>query len=293
MKFSFQSIKCGIACAILISGVFVPLSFATPHLKITSPPQRIAADQKTALILRIEWPAAEDPYEINSLEPKVENLTLVDQSQAQETGPMISHTITYTFRPLKKGSALIYPFEISFRKSETDPWSPLLVPEQKIRVISNLPFKPIVIGVIFLSVAFAAGFWIFGIVQRMREQKAAREMPAPDPKQRSYSNAEEAIATFTSPDAKAKLTHWSNQLRTVVATYYDASAKSSTSAELLSFLKAKGLPAGEWNEVSRLFEQLTEMQFSRQDIPSSDLDRMKKTLLQYIKGKIIIENPDS
>ena len=60
---------------------------------------------------------------------------------------------------------------------------------------------------------------------------------------------------------------------------------------MLSFLKEKGLPAGEWNEVSRLFEQLTELQFSRQDIAASKLERIQKTLLQYIKGKIIIENP--
>ena len=41
-------------------------------------------------------------------------------------------------------------------------------------------------------------------------------------------------------------------------------------------------------DIRRLFEELTEMQFSRQDIPSYDLDRMQKALLQYVKGKIII-----
>ena len=58
-----------------------------------------------------------------------------------------------------------------------------------------------------------------------------------------------------------------------------------------TMLQAEGLSAGEWQEISRLFEQLTEMQFSRQDIPAYDLDRTQKTLLQYIKGKIIIGNP--
>ena len=72
--------------------------------------------------------------------------------------------------------------------------------------------------------------------------------------------------------------------------YYNVPSKHATATEVLLFLKTQGLPAGEWNEVSRLFGELTEMQFSRQDIPAYDLDRMQKTLLQYVKGKIIIGN---
>jgi len=127
----------------------------------------------------------------------------------------------------------------------------------------------------------------------LKAQAAARNIPPPDPKQRIYAKAEESMATFTSPHSKVKLTHWSNQLRSVIMTYYDVPRAMTATPEVLSFLKTKGIPAGEWNEISRLFEQLTEMQFSRQDIAAYDLDRMQKTLLQYVKGKIIIENPRS
>jgi hypothetical protein len=124
-------------------------------------------------------------------------------------------------------------------------------------------------------------------------RKAARNLPPPDPKQRIYAKAEESITTFTSPNPKEKITLWSNLLRAVVVTYYDIPDEKKTLVEVLSRLQSKGLPAGEWNEVSRLFERLSELQFSRQDIPAHELEEAQKTLLQYIRGKIIIEKSHS
>ncbi len=278
---------------IFLIGIFSPSVFAAPRLKVEPPSKQIAADQSVILKLQLEWPKAEDPYELNSLEPKLENLTLENQNQSQETGETVSQTFSYEFRPLKPGTAVIYPFEISYRKSETDPWIPILVPEHRIHVVSSLPLKTTLLWISIagglLGVIFA-GIKLAGL---LKAQAAARNIPPPDPKQRIYAKAEESMSTFTSPDSKAKLTYWLNQLRTVIVTYYDVPLTGTATQEILSFLKAKGIPAGEWNEISRLFEQLTEMQFSRQDIAAYDLDRMQKTLLQYVKGKIIIENSRS
>jgi hypothetical protein len=279
-------------CSILI-GTFLPLGFAAPRLRIEPPAKKIATDQSVILKVLLEWPETEGPYEVNSLEPKLENLTLEHQNQSQETGASVSQTFLYEFRPVKAGTAVIYPFEVSYRASDTEPWIPILVPEQKIKVVSALPMKAAltVLGLLaFLGAAIFAGLKLGKL---LKARAAARNALPPDPKQRVYAKAEESIATFTSPDSKAKLTHWSNQLKIVVATYYDVASKIATSSAILSFLKAKGLPTGEWNEISRLFEQLTEMQFSRQDIPAYDLDRLQKTLLQYVKGKIIIGNSNS
>ena len=274
-------------------GVLLPIGFTAPHLEIESPAKQIATDQSVSLKVRLEWSQSEGPYEINSLEPKLENLTLENQNQSQESGDMVSQTLFYEFRPIKTGTAVIYPFEISYRKTETDPWTPILVPEQKIKVVPSIPLKATLIWLLMaagLSTATFAGFKLWRI---LKSRETAKNAPPSDPKQRIYAKAEESIATFTSPDSKSKLTHWSNQLRTVVVTYYDISSTTTTSAEILSFLKTRGIPTGEWNEVSRLFGQLTEMQFSRQDIPAYDLDRMEKTLLQYVKGKIIIGNSNA
>ena len=274
----------------ILLGVLLPPGFAAPRLKIEPPAKQIATDQSVILKIRLEWPQTEDPYEINSLEPKLENLTLENQNQSQETGATVSQTFLYEFRPLKAGTAVIYPFEISYRKAETEPWVPLLVPEQKIKVVSNLPLKATLIGLGILAGLSAMAFAGFKLWELLKTREAARNVPPPDPKQHVYAKAEESIATFNSPHSKEKLTHWSNQLRTVIVTYYDVSSKTATHAEVLSFLKTKGLPMGEWNEISRLFGQLNEMQFSQQDIPAYDLDRLQKTLLQYVKGKIIIGN---
>ena len=300
--------------------VFVPLSIAAPRLKIEPPAKQINTDQSATLKIRLEWSQTEGPYEINSLEPKLENLTLENQNQSQsisisenpklgqswlpswerkskpgqsqETGELVSQTFLYEFRPVKAGLALIYPFEIGYRKAETEPWVPILVPEQKIKVVSSLPWKATLIGMSLLAGLTAAIFSGSKLWRFLEARAAAKNISPPDPKQRVYAKAEESIATFTSPESKEKLIHWSNQLRTVIMTYYDVPSKTTTSAEILSFLKAKGLSTGEWNEIHRIFEQLTEMQFSRQDIPAYDLDRLQKTLLQYVKGKIIIGNPN-
>lgn len=280
--------RCFFLCSILL-GVFAPLCFAAPRLKVEPPAGKVALGQSVVLKLQLEWTKDEGPYEINSLEPKLENLILESQNQSQETGETVSQTLLYKFRPLKAGKALIYPFEIIFRKTETDLWIPILIPEQKIRVVSNFPFTAALIGlgiVAGLSLGIVFGFkqW-----ELWKTRVAARNAPPVDPKQRIYAQAEEAITKFDSPHPREKLTHWANQLRIVVATYYDVS-RVATPNEILSFLKIKGIPAGDWNEISRLFEQLSELQFSRHDISAYDLARMQRTLLQYVTGKIIIGN---
>lgn len=282
-----------LACFVLVLGVSVPLVFAAPRLKIDPPAKKISTGQSVVMRIRLEWPQAEGPYEVNSLEPKLENLTLEDQRQSQESGETVSQTFLYEFRPVKAGTAVIYPFEISYRKEEKEPWVPVLVPQQTIKVSSSLPFKIALIGLAVIAGLSAAVLSGIKLGQLLKARAVAKSIPPPDPKQRVYAKAEESIATFSSSDPKEKLIHWSNQLRTVVSTYYDASSGASTNAGLLSFLKTKGLPMGEWNEISRIFEQLTEMQFSRQDIPAYDLDRMQKALLQYVKGKIIIGNSNA
>jgi hypothetical protein len=273
---------------IFLIAALVPAAAAAPRLKIEPPAKEVAPDESVVLKIRLEWPQAEGPYELNSLEPKLENLTLENQNQSQETGETISQTFRYEFRPLKTGLAFIYPFEISYRKIETDPWIPLLIPEHKIKVVPRLPFRGIVIwlGIAAgLSASILAGFKLW---ENLKMRAATRSRPPQDPKQRLYAKAEESISTFTSPDSKEKLAHWSNQLRAVIATYYDIPSGSASSSEILSFLKARELPTGERNEISRLFDELTELQFSRQDLPACDLERMQKTLLQYVRGKIII-----
>ena len=261
--------------------------FAAPQLKVEPPAKKVATGKSVFLKVQLEWPPSET-YEFNSLEPKLENLTLTDQRQSQETGETVSQTFLYEFRPVKTGTAIIYPFEISYRKVETEPWVPLLIPEQTIKVVSDFPLKVALIGlftVLGLSAAVALGFrqWDLGKVR-----KALKNAPPADPKQRIYAQAEEAITKFGSTDPKEKLTYWSDQLRTVVVTYYDISSSTATSAEVLTFLKVKGIPTGEWNEISRIFGELAEMQFSQRYLSAVDLDQMRRSLLQYIAGKIII-----
>ena len=282
--------KRAFAFACMAVSVYVPLAFAAPRLKVEPLAKQISFGQCATVKIQLEWPQSEGPYEIHSREPKLENLTLETQNQSQESGANVLHTLTYEFRPISRGLAFIYPFEINYRKSESDPWIPILIPEQKTKVVSGFPGKTLLILSGVLGALSVVLYTAFKMWQNEETRKAAKDLPPEDPKQRFYSKTEESIATFTASDSKEKLTHWSNQLRAVVVTYYDIPSRTATNAEVLSFLKTKGLPAGELQEITRLFELLDELQFSRQDIPAYDLERTQKTLLHYIKGKIIIGN---
>jgi hypothetical protein len=267
--------------------LFTVPGFAAPQLKIEPPAKQVATGKNVVLKVRIEWPPTEGPYEFNSLEPKLENLTLVDQRQSQETGETVSQTFLYEFLPDRIGPAVIYPFEIGYRKSEKGVWRPLLVPEHRLKVVSDLPFRIALIGsgiVVGLLIAIFVGLkqW-----ERWKLRVAAKRVPPVDPKQEIYKQAEKSIMNFNSPYPKEKITHWSDQFRTVVETYYDVSSVASP-ADILSFLKIKGIPAGDWNEISRIFGELTEMQFARHDISDYDLAKLQRSLLQYVTSKIII-----
>jgi len=273
-------------CSIL-SVVFAAPSFAAPKLKIEPPAKEVPTGKSVVLKVQLEWPEAEGPYEFHSLEPKLENLTLEKQRQSQETGETVSQTFFYEFRPVKSGTAVIYPFEISYRKAETEPWTPIFIPEHMVKVVSNFLLRVtlVVLSIaILLWVLIAAGFKQWDL---WKVRAAARNAPPPDPKQRIYAQAEEAIMKFASPDPKEKLALWANHFRTVVVTYYDVSGNTAP-ADILSFLKVKEIPMGDWNEISGIFRELTEMQFSRRDLSDYELARMQRTLLQYVTGKIII-----
>ena len=306
---------------LLLGGLFVPFAFAEPRLKIDPPAKKITVDQTAVLTIRLEWPQSEGPYEINPRQPKLENLELVkhnqsqsisissnpklgqswlpstretsEPGQSQETGATVSHALFYEFRPVKKGAAVIYPFEVSYKRPDAEAWTPLMVPEQNISVVPQSPLRSIFIGFFVLAGVSVIIFASFKIGSSWMARTAAKNMPPPDPKQRLYGKAEETIATFVSSDPKEKITLWSNLLKSVVGTYYGLPYEKESLAGVLSHLRSKGLPAGEWNEVSRIVERLSELQFSRQDIPAHDLEETQKTLLQYVRGKIIIGNSNS
>ncbi len=271
--------------------LFDPVLGAVPSLKVEPAPLRIADDRTATVKVVLEWPDSEGPYEINTTEPALENLTLVRQSQSQETGALVKQVVTYEFQPAGKGPARILPFEVSYRRSDADPWVPLLVPEQGLEIVPSAPGR-----ILRISLWFAAGIALFtaaGLVIRKvaARREAAKSTVVIDPKQKIYAKAQEAITTFTPSDPKERLGHCAAQLRIVASVYYDIPPGALTETAFLALLKKKNLPAAEWAEVSGLFEQLEQMRFSRGDLTAYELERMQKTLLQYIQGKIIMGNP--
>ena len=214
--------------AVLLFVLSIPALEAVPNLRIERVPRKITDNKTATAKVLLEWPQAEGPYEINATEPALENLSMVRQSQSLETGALVCHTIIYEFRPLGAGKARVLPFEVSYRSSDAAPWVPLLVPEQDLDVVSSVPGK-----IIWISVWIAAGI-AFSVVaglliaKTLQRREVAKKIVPPDPKQRIYAKAQEAIATFSSTDPKERLGYFASQLRTVAGAYYDLPSEAMT-----------------------------------------------------------------
>lgn len=289
MKSKFK-LKLTVALGILFFASMTPLLWADPKLTIKSPPELISLEKNIEFEIYLEWPASKDTYEITAPEPQLVNLSLLKQGQSQETGSMLRNTITYELRPLNKGEAIIRSFEIRFRRPGTETWETLLVPEQKMTIITVFPWKRYLAEAgILLSLILTIGTGII-FFRQLKKKARLKNKPAVDPRQRVYTDAEESIAKTVAAPREDILRIWSTQLRSVVAAYYGISLSNASETEILSILRTKKLSKGEWNEISGLFDQMSRLKFSHQQTTVDDLDRMQNSLLQYVRGKIIIEN---
>lgn len=292
MSYASQSKK--ILGFVFILGWFLSSSvLATPRLKIEPPEPTLPEDRTATLKIILEWAPGEGPYELSGPEPLSRNLTLLKQSQSQESGSVLSSAIIYEFQPVRRGNASILRFDIRYRPVTEESWSTFSVPEQNLTIVGAFPKKKVAVAAGILG-GFFVGLWIIHAIRKMAQSRSsAKKAKSPDSKQRVYGQAEEAIATFTAANPNEKLQHWSAQLKTVVQTYYDIPSKVATEAEILAFLKTRPLKAEEFFEISNIFSELAQIKFAKQELSAYELDRLQKTLLQYIRGKIIIEKLDS
>lgn len=261
-------------------------------MKVASPPPKVAAGDRFTFQLELEWPNSEGPYEIQSGDPLFENLTLRHQRQSEETSPGKTRiTITLELEAIKAGEGRILPFEVRYRKAGTEPWQSLPVIAQKIQVSRAFPwktFKPVFL--ILMGSAVAIGGTV-AFLKFRKETERRKSICPPDPKQRAYAHADEAITTYKGETQQETLNHWANQIKQVIMTYYDIPPKTAaTGAEVLAVLKSRALPAGEFAEIGRLFREIEQLKFAPRTLPIREMEALQKTLLQYIRGKIIIEN---
>lgn len=277
---------------LLCAWLTVP-AYAAPQPKVQSLPNKIASDQLLTLRIDLEWPSEEGVYEIHPSEPQADHLSLIRQYQSQETGAVMRHILFYDFQPLTRGSAKIYSFEIRYRRSNTDAWSTLQIPEQHIEITQAFPMKLWLMisgSIAGLIILIGVGWQVLKKIKRKAELKNASP---PDPKQERYLEAQNAISCFSSRDPKEKLRCWSAEFKKVVRVYYDIPPQNTSDNEILTFLKNKNLSHAELNEISRLFDQLARLKFSSWELSAQETAFMQKTLLKYVRGKIIIGNSDA
>jgi hypothetical protein len=265
---------------------------ATPSLKIISPPQKAAVGEKFELQVDIRWQNSDGPYEVQADSPLFEGLTLVHQGQSEEAGSEETRVlVSLEIEAVKQGEGRVLPFEVRYRKAGSDPWQSLPVSGQKILVYQPFPFKAVSVVLLTLLAAVAAVWSMIALIKFRKAAEIKRNTPPPDPKQRIYARAEEAIVTFKGETQKETLNHWARQVKEVVVAYYDIPERGATEREILEILKSRSLQSAEMAEVGRLFREIEQLKFMHHMLPVREMETLQKTLLQYVRGKIIIENP--
>ncbi len=261
------------------------LSFASPEIKIHALPKKITFAKPIQFIIEVRCQKADGDYEIISKEPKLNNLILKEQTQSQETSESyISYFIKYVFIAKKVGQGKIYSFIVNYKKSDEKKWAELEIPAQTITVTKPFPFRLILYMVIGAILGIIGQYF----VKKSRKQKQIKkDVSLQDPRQKIYLRAEETISTFASPSAKGKIAVWEEEIKKVIETHYQLPAAKKLSAQI-DILKTQHLPTSEINEIIRIAETLIHTRFAMSDISSQELSQIQKTLLQYIKGKIII-----
>ncbi|OQA40439.1 MAG: hypothetical protein BWY49_00871 [Candidatus Omnitrophica bacterium ADurb.Bin314] len=284
--------KAVIAACFMITLTVSARVWSAPQLRLAAPPRNASTAQTFLYEVRMEWPVAEGAYEVSPTAPVFENLDLIAQSQSQETTGTVSRLILqFTLRGIQKGPARIGTLDIRYRLAPSTEWRVLPVPDQTVQIAAAFPWKG-VIGSVALAILLPLGSF-FGIkgFKAYRERERIKNLPPPDPKQRVYAKAEETILTYKGETQRDTIDHWTEAVKGTAITYYDLALKSATGRDILEALKGKSLTAKESSEITALFRRIEELRYAGNALPVREMELLQKTFLQYVRGKIIIENP--
>ncbi len=275
---------------------FMPLGFAAPSVRIEPPPSKVEKGRLFTFRIYCEWPQSDGEFEIVPPYPAFENLELVGHRESQETvpsesGPWVRYIFTYEFKGSEPGEGRIPSLEIRYRRPGQQDWSTLPVLPQKVAITRLFPRGLLLSLAALLGVLGAIFAASQGVKRWFSERKATRERLPKDPRQDVYAEAENSIVSFQDAGTREKLLHWSAQLRRVVATCYGIPVTATTETEILKELRLRELSSGDFREIESLFDLITKLKFSGDRITLPQIEDLKKTLLQYVRGKIIIENP--
>ena len=283
-------------CVCLGSGLSNP-AWAAPVLNRIHLSEEIIEDQKIELKLVLEWPAAEGAYVIKSPESlELTNMKFLGVSQSQETfpskpGPVCRHTLIYRLLPLKHGQGSTSDFNLLYRNANQPLWKKIPVPPLILDIRPAIPWRRILILLsILAAIVIPFALWLIGakLAERKREKLFEK-----DPKQQIYMEAVKKISGFISGYTESLLrmllSEWSAEFAKVVMTCYDIPVRPATKTEILKELRLKNVRAAEIQEIEDLFNKLEHLKFSTEVVVTSrNVEEIKRVLLPYIKGKIII-----
>ena len=289
--------KCKVFCLAVFFGIILSNNVgAKPEMESFTFPPDIREGQEISFKLTFDWPAHEGEYEFKPPSNlTVSQIQVLDMNQSMESYPptalgfVCKYTLIYKLKFLGTGHATIAAFDVPYRKPNSAHWGKSHVPEIALDIQSGIPWALILCVILVLI-----GTGAFFLFSALRNREPSENAIPVDPKQRIYKSAAEKIGVNIfgcSPSiVQTFLQDWSAELQQVLIACYGIPAGPATKADILRKLSAINIPAHELSQVTAVLNTLEDLKFSVKTANEQDLCKAQQSLLQYVKGKIIIGN---
>lgn len=276
------------AYAAVAFAVFFLLStpgFAEPRVKARLSQDKIKPTETTTLSLEAEWLRSEAQYSFAIPNLPLENLTVVQQGQSQETYPgeggaeWTRKTFTFELKPGKPGPAGLSAFELPYIDPELQKGGTAKVPALKVQVKKS--GFPVWIFAAAGAVLFVPPIAVLILLKKKKSEAVKKEplSPAEEAAERFRELLEQQtdVKTLSFPELNQHLRSFLTQTYRIPGTY-------NTEGELARGLESASLPNDELKTIKTILSDIEEIKYVGTPT-ESEYRRLRNDLLRFIHSK--------
>lgn len=285
-----------LARLILFTLLLFPLStplWAEPALDVALSKDRIKADEITELKIQMAWPKTEGTYSFGLPELRLENLTVTNESQSQESyihngEEWTRKLFTMELTPQKPGEARVEGFIIAYANSNVAN-SVGQFPVETLKVTIDKPaFK--MPGWLLKVLAGIAGVGaLLYIGGHLFRRKTSKQKGSPVITQKIESPMTQALERLEkSGDSISEI---SKVFREFLAGYYSGLSARASEPEMASELQKLNLPTEDLKTVQRILGEMGEVKFMGRSLSDSEFKQLQKEIAEFIESKRVVGFP--
>lgn len=278
--------RAGILSFFLAFLITTPQAFSDPAADVSLSKNKINAAETAELKIQFQWPKSEASYTFAVPELPLQNLTVSNQAESQETFLKDGQEWTrkefiFDLSPKGTGEGVIGDFPIIFVNPAGGVQGQYAVSSLKLQ-ISKAPVKRNILPYVFVLGGIAAGFLAVSLFFKKKPAKTP-EVPA---QVKAVLDIKGRIQTAQVSQENAVI-NIGREFREVLKEIYDISIRGSES-DIVAALKGKNVPADEVKFIERTLNQIREVKYTGQNLSDLDFQILKKEITTFIDSKQIL-----